>query len=1402
MSAEDSSLPEVGDLIGGRFRIVDHLGTGGFGTVYKALQKNIGRDVALKFLTPGVAEDPNNVERFQREAYHVSQLQHHNTITLYDYGQTDNGLFYMVLELLEGISLAETIEEEGALSFSRAAHIFIRVLESLSEAHQRGLVHRDLKPENIYLCEMVGKTDYVKVLDFGVAKMTRGENDPSDDSGVNEDDLTKQGHIFGTPMYMAPEQACDEPITPATDVYALGLLLFEVLTGMPPVTGSSRMDVIHKQIKDPVPEIPEPLEKTAFADVIRRAVKKDEKARFQNAGEFLDAFGAAVREMGVTPAPKGEDGGTTWSAQSARRTSPPPIPGEAPEPVGQQAEQGGTEDSAAPNADEPTETVEVSSEMAPEPADEGNDQQVFRQDAAGLDSSSASAGERTREVDPDELLSDTTSDDQATGGTPHEYGLPLIGRDELLGSLTAEFEKSSQTASGRVVLIEGETGVGKSRVVHELSDRLEDGAQVGFGHFRRQSRPMQGVRELFADLWGVAHRDRAEVEEALRADLASESSFDDDDIEDLADFIRPPSGDDAQVPTSREEAKAMYARLEDMLGRLTSRRPVVMVLEDVHHADSATLSLLEFLSVAMETGQTRLMVVLTLRPDLRGENPELEPSLQRISRQLDDRFLRYPLQPLEGEALSELLDQLCPLEEQLKERIGWLSQGVPLHAMQIIQYLQHENALESDGERMALAEGSPRDIDLPPDLMDLMQLRIQQAAKGSGRSDELRQVLEWLAILGMRTPVDLLVNVIQETGGLSRAALRDVIDILQQEDIVRQRLHRNMVCLEFENSLLRETLLNSIEGKWESRNYNRLAAQEKLAFYRERDAEVPLVEIADHWRKAGEREKYRETLFRSAQRSLKRFDPRVARERYRELLPLLEDKEQRDEIWVQSKLALADLSRRFGEYGMAEAHYQAVANEASASSTRRARALRGLGHLYVVQARYADASEMYRRALELSRNADGGELAGVAKALRGLSQVYLMQGDVQGGAKVRGQLEQMLPKLPEGEISGKILMHLAEAAHRLGRSSERYDFLVRARAQLQKSDDHQALSGALIQLGSALFEPTRNDPDRFERAEELLKEALNLKRRIGDRHGVGEAYRALSRLQIERGNYQQGSDLAEKAVEIHRALGAPMNIGLSYRRLGVARLLLGDVDGANEALDFAVDRLEKTGDQMGVSNVLFAKGVAAMNARDMTSADNLLEDARRLKEQYGTSRDLFDVRNHLAMVSMWFGDYDRAESLLDETMDHVDEYGTPEDHAVARCLMGLLRCFQSRLQLAPLEMGRAKADADKLRTPRIRDFCEAGAGFYAHLTNSRDEYREIASRFRQMSVLNDLQPEVWLEWIERMALDVFEREGGRQAARLVNSAAAMWKAKGRPERASNLRERLTSVDADYDPQNL
>jgi tetratricopeptide (TPR) repeat protein len=409
-----------------------------------------------------------------------------------------------------------------------------------------------------------------------------------------------------------------------------------------------------------------------------------------------------------------------------------------------------------------------------------------------------------------------------------------------------------------------------------------------------------------------------------------------------------------------------------------------------------------------------------------------------------------------------------------------------------------------------------------------------------------------------------------------------------------------------------------------------------------------------------------------------------------------------------------------------------------------------------------------------------------------------MSGDAQEGNRVRQQLEEMLPALPEGEISGRVLVHLAEAARRLGNLSARYDYLVRARAQLQKSDDQKTLGNALIALGSSMMEPSMNKEERFNRAGQILREALELMRSIGDRHGVAEAFRNLARLEIETGDYEAAKSTAQQALSIHEALGAPLNIAMTLRRIGVAEVLNGETESAIQHFDRALEYLQRVGDKMAIADARFAKGVAKMNQLDFETARGALEEARRIKESFGSSWDLFDVRNHLAIIAMWNGEFGEAERMLDLTLEHVDEHGTAEDRAVARSLMGLLRCFQSRLHLAALEMGRARADSEDLGTPRITDFCEADAAFYARLTNNDSTFNELIDEVTQSDVLNDIQPRVWLELLDRMGRHALDREPNRQTARLLKTVAEFWEAFGYPGRSDKLIEQIEELELDPD----
>lgn len=241
----------VGRTLGGKYELRRVIGEGGMGRIYLAHQEVMDRYVAVKVLNPGFAEDPRAVARFLREVKAASRLNHPNTIRIYDFGKVDDVLF-MVLEVLKGRSLAQIIDGDGPLPTRRAIKVAVQICDSLAEAHQQGVIHRDLKPDNIHIEKMLGNPDHVKVLDFGIAKLQYGDRFASDNDGNTDPNL-----ICGTPSYMSPEQIDGRgDIDERTDVYGLGILLYEMLTGVPPFFADAPFDVLLMQLNDSPPSLP------------------------------------------------------------------------------------------------------------------------------------------------------------------------------------------------------------------------------------------------------------------------------------------------------------------------------------------------------------------------------------------------------------------------------------------------------------------------------------------------------------------------------------------------------------------------------------------------------------------------------------------------------------------------------------------------------------------------------------------------------------------------------------------------------------------------------------------------------------------------------------------------------------------------------------------------------------------------------------------------------------------------------------------------------------------------------------------------------------------------------------------------------------------------------------------
>lgn len=288
-----ASFAPVGDLtgqvLGDRYRLVSVLGEGGMGTVYLAEHVAIGKQLAVKVLGLEFSQQESYRIRFLREAQSISRIAHENVVEVTDFGVAPNGSLYLVMEYLQGEGLSETLDREGPLPWSRAKQIVLQVCRALHAAHEKGILHRDIKPENCFRIKRGSNRDFIKVLDFGLAKVV------SDDPGM-ETSLTAVGGVIGTPEYMSPERVRGEKLDERSDVYAVGVLLYEVCTGCVPFSGDHYTLVLDQQLHAaPVP----PRQVTPSADispeleqVILRALEKDRDRRFPNIRSLAEALAA------------------------------------------------------------------------------------------------------------------------------------------------------------------------------------------------------------------------------------------------------------------------------------------------------------------------------------------------------------------------------------------------------------------------------------------------------------------------------------------------------------------------------------------------------------------------------------------------------------------------------------------------------------------------------------------------------------------------------------------------------------------------------------------------------------------------------------------------------------------------------------------------------------------------------------------------------------------------------------------------------------------------------------------------------------------------------------------------------------------------------------------------------
>ncbi len=312
--AED---PLIGTTLNGRYSILRRIGEGGMGIVYEAEHVLIEKRVALKVLRDDFSSRQDVVERFRQEAKSASRIGHENIVDISDFGETPSKQSYFVMEMLSGEDLANVLARDRTIPPKRACHIILQCCRALGAAHAKGIVHRDMKPENVFLTKREGDSDFVKLVDFGIAKMSDIET-----VGAPGRKLTKTGMIFGTPEYMSPEQAAGKSLDHRVDIYAVGVILFEMLTGRVPFVGDTFMGILTQHMFEPPPPLTEvnpachvSLE---LEQVVFQLLSKDPNERFQSMDEVARAVASAM-DLPTGPAREGTYAGYGDPVKSIKR---------------------------------------------------------------------------------------------------------------------------------------------------------------------------------------------------------------------------------------------------------------------------------------------------------------------------------------------------------------------------------------------------------------------------------------------------------------------------------------------------------------------------------------------------------------------------------------------------------------------------------------------------------------------------------------------------------------------------------------------------------------------------------------------------------------------------------------------------------------------------------------------------------------------------------------------------------------------------------------------------------------------------------------------------------------------------------------------------------------------------
>ncbi len=1194
----------AGTLVADRFEIIDEIASGGMGAVYRARQTSLGREIALKVLHSEVAFTARARRRFGREARAVARLNHPHIASVFDFGtDNDDQTLWLAMELVEGESLVRLMNEP--IDMMRLVSVTDQILSALSAAHARGIIHRDLKPSNILMTSDDADQEIIKLVDFGLAATHSDALSLDDDDEERDaDDATGDGDLpqpegnrrvlLGTPRYMAPELFRQDPVEPGVDLYALGVILFEILAGSPPYRGDDPQELMRAHIRSPIPrltpregEVPPELERCIY-----RLLAKDPAERFQSAAEVRPVLQTVLNQFSYAP----------WMSQAPNMSRP-----------GFLAQNGG------------------------------------------------------HTVPPSNLMRGDVSQ-FGPGGVAQA---PLVGRNHERRNLERLVRKTVQSGQGSLAFLEGESGIGKSRLLEWVLIRIQEAGVMDLarGSFSRGGSDFEGIRDLLIDILDIADVAADDLANHL-AEKLSRWGFSTEEAELCLSLMRP-GGDvsifeDGQGDRGVSVQERAFAMIEHLLRRAGDDKPRLLVLEELHHAGERALAFLQHLAVGMHLDPMATLLVGTLRAEEVEQSAELRYAMERLERLGPEHVLRLYLDRLTSEEGQNLVRKLAPVDDRLAAEIATRGSGNPLHISQILSYLQESAKLTWENGGWRLADGVDIQSELPDEIAELMRYRLTRLAGGSDDPEATRAILDRAAILGARFDYDLLrrfLKVEEHQPWLS--SLDTVLEMLVDHGLFREVGTGGRDILAFNHLMMRDVLLQAIEERRSKRHLHRVAARAKKAHYGDTYSQRAM-EFVDHYAKAREPSGVYAYTVRAAQNAADGAKLREAMSLFRDAEELAADADVSphspglDEVsdvlsGPEVALEVAHLERRVGEYSSARDHYRQLLDHSDPNVSLWSRW--GLAEIERRQGELKKARTWYddtRRSIQAIWK---GPEADTYRSLLQLIDTYCIVG-LAHLTHARGLYPKAQTWLDEGlKRAEKIadrplqarLLRLATDTHwRRGQDREA-EVCFRRAAILEEELNDRAVQ-AFGQRHEARFLRAVGQP---RRAQKKAERALDTLVAMEQTHDAADCRLTLGHLAFSAGNYKRAARFyraAHDTFEDYQDLR-----GVAHCNLALASLAF-TVNRYKETQTLvreAMGHLRPIGDVAALTEARLLMGRLRLAVGHADKALPLLNDAVEHFQRLDDQRSLPVARAFWALALHHNDDVDQATAMIDELLDQL-----------------------------------------------------------------------------------------------------------------------------------------------------